>query len=108
MSELKISPEAREAADEIHHRVQDKMYSRTYCETRLQLAINSAVAEKDKEIERLKHFIDCAKTPLMADVMRERDSYLTRIQMVEEYRINDTLTKQLSEALLRATGKWKD
>ena len=51
---LEITPEAREAADEIHHRVQDKMYSRTYCETRLQLAINAAVAEKDARIKLLE------------------------------------------------------
>ena len=59
--------------------------------------VNSAVAEKNAEIERLKHIIECAKTPLMADVMRERDTYLARIQMVEEYRINASLKSQLAK-----------
>ena len=118
---MTITPEAREAAmqyidasvwDSLSKEHQDKA-----CEP-VQLAINSAVsditiiaekcrireleqiqelAEKDKEIERLKHIIECAKTPLMADVMRERDAYLARIQMVEEYRVNDHLKSRLAK-----------
>ena len=76
---MTITPEARELTHKMNAMIDfDKALEAA------QLAINSAVAEKDKEIERLKHLIDCSKTPFMREVIAERESLKRKLAKLEE------------------------
>lgn len=58
-----------------------------------------------KDRDRLQHVIDCANTPLMADVLKERELLLTeRNKMIDE---RDALRKTLND-IQQITDRWRD
>jgi hypothetical protein len=67
-----------EIAEELALKYQSIIFGKDWeLEKDIKTALDSLKASKDAEISSLKLIIECAKTPLMANVMNERDRYRT-------------------------------